>query len=406
MDRLRTEAGNMARAFEKAFTVTTIKKDVADGKYADKGCRGLYLWVRGASRTWQFRYNRDGIANTLSLGSLAHVGLADARSKADTHRGVLASGGDPKVRKAEVIAAANFREDTQTYFKHVNRTWRSDTYRADWLASMERHVFPHIGDKPTIELTVGDIVKVIEPLWGVLTKADVILDRVRLVIDHAIDNDDADRFKGNPADRVKSRLPKGVQKDVAPHPALPWEQAPALYRKLTAMPDCQAAKALRLLLLCCTPRANEIIEAQWSEIKSDVFSVPAERMKSGKARVIPLSQGATNLLATMEHTDGYLFPGRKGKHIGGIFVAFKGHIQKDAMQLLLQELAPGYHVHGMRSTFRTWVSDHAMTVKDHDCAELCLDHVIGNRVQRAYDRADMVCERRELAERWAQYLMG
>ena len=47
-----------------------------------------------------------------------------------------------------------------------------------------------------------------------------------------------------------------------------------------------------------------------------------------------------------------------------------------------------------------WPSAH------HDTAELCLDHAIGSRVQRAYDRSDLLIERRDLAARWAQYLMS
>jgi hypothetical protein len=45
---------------------------------------------------------------------------------------------------------------------------------------------------------------------------------------------------------------------------MPWEQAPALYAKLLTSDNPQA-HALRFLLLCCTPRTDEILGALWSE---------------------------------------------------------------------------------------------------------------------------------------------
>jgi integrase len=400
----------------KRFTAPSIKS-LEDGKHPDPSTTGLYLWVRGNSRTWQYRYSRNGVANTISLGSLKDVGLAAARDKAIEHRATLINGGDPKKPVVPDSPAPTFREDAKAYYQHINREWRSVAYGRDWWASLERHVFPHIGDRPTHEVTIAEIVEVVRPLWGKLAKADVILDRVKLIIAHALDNDDNNRFAfGNPADRVRSRLPKGISKPVVAHPALPHSLAPVLYAKLTAM-HSQPAKALRLLLLCCTPRAAEIVGAKWSyfDLDAAIYHVPASLMKSGKARDIPLTRAALDLLATIERTDGFVFTGRPGKwtgfegtsrkRVGGTYVSFNGHMQRDAMQLLLQELMPGYHVHGLRSTFRGWVSEHAQTVRDHDAAELSLDHTIGNRVHRAYDRADMICERRALAERWAQFLM-
>jgi integrase len=153
-----------------------------------------------------------------------------------------------------------------------------------------------------------------------------------------------------------------------------------------------------------------VIGATWPEIDGNVWHVAAERMKGGKPRDIPLSGAAMELLASIRpDTDdtGFIFPGRLGKTVNGVFVPFTGAIHKDAMQILLrEELGLDCHVHGLRATFRSWVSVHAQTVRDHDAAEIALDHVIGGKVQRAYDRADMMVERRALADRWAAFLIG
>jgi integrase len=60
--------------------------------------------------------------------------------------------------------------------------------------------------------------------------------------------------------------------------------------------------------------------------------------------------------------------------------------------------------HGLRSTFRTWVSD--KTNFDGDLAEVALFHKVGSKVQQAYDRADQIEKRRVMMTAWGQFLRG
>jgi hypothetical protein len=137
--------------------------------------------------------------------------------------------------------------------------------------------------------------------------------------------------------------------------------------------------------LTCCRRTAEVILARWGEIDfstgpfGDVWHVPGSRVKTGN---------------------------RHGRTVDGAFIPFDGHMQHDGMAILLRELGVPSTVHVTRAMFRSWVSDHAQSVQDHDAAEICLDHAIGSRVQRSYDRSDMLIQRRDLAERWAQFLMG
>jgi hypothetical protein len=41
-----------------------------------------------------------------------------------------------------------------------------------------------------------------------------------------------------------------------------------------------------------------------------------------------------------------------------------------------------------------------------EIAELCLAHTVGNRVERAYKRTDMLAKRRELMDQWAAFATG
>jgi integrase len=130
-------------------------------------------------------------------------------------------------------------------------------------------------------------------------------------------------------------------------------------------------------------------------------------MKSSRPRDIPLSGAAVALLTGLPRVNDFVFPAnRRGKTVDGVYHQFAGHLFDDAMGLLLRELGGQSTVHGTRAMFRSWVTDHALSVQDHDAAELALDHEIGNKVTRAYDRSDTIMQRRDLGERWSQFLIG
>ena len=59
-------------------------------------------------------------------------------------------------------------------------------------------------------------------------------------------------------------------------------------------------------------------------------------------------------------------------------------------------------VHGFRSTFRDWAAENTTT--DNIVVEQALAHTIGNAVEAAYRRGDLLERRRKLMELWAEYV--
>ena len=59
-------------------------------------------------------------------------------------------------------------------------------------------------------------------------------------------------------------------------------------------------------------------------------------------------------------------------------------------------------VHGFRSTFRDWCAE--STTFPREIAELCLGHQVGNEVERAYQRSDLIEKRRLLMAQWAAFV--
>jgi integrase len=61
----------------------------------------------------------------------------------------------------------------------------------------------------------------------------------------------------------------------------------------------------------------------------------------------------------------------------------------------------GATVHGFRSSFRDWAAE--QTSYPHEMCEIALAHAVGNKVEAAYRRGDMMEKRRRLMSDWAVY---
>lgn len=58
-------------------------------------------------------------------------------------------------------------------------------------------------------------------------------------------------------------------------------------------------------------------------------------------------------------------------------------------------------MHGMRSTFRDWCAESGVS---EIVAEKCLMHAVGTEVQQAYQRSDLLDQRRVVMQQWTDYL--
>ena len=117
-------------------------------------------------------------------------------------------------------------------------------------------------------------------------------------------------------------------------------------------------------------------------------------MKAGKDHRVPLSNAAMTVLSKMAEVrqGAFVFPGR-GKEQPFSNMVF--------LQLLKRMGREDITAHGFRSTFRDWISER--TDFSREVAEMALAHTIGNRVEAAYRRGDLLDKRRELMEEWGNF---
>jgi integrase len=179
---------------------------------------------------------------------------------------------------------------------------------------------------------------------------------------------------------------------------MPYADVPAFVAKLRESAS-MGRLALEALILTAA-RSGEIRGATWSEVDLDAktWTVPAERMKAGKAHVVPLSEPAAAVFrrAAELRTAGsdLVFPG-----------ASRGKPLSDMTLLkVLRDMGMKLTVHGFRSAFRDWCAEE--TSVSGEVAEAALAHAISNKVEAAYRRTDFLEKRRKLMEGWAAYCEG
>jgi integrase len=392
-----------------AVKIARIKKP---GRYGDGG--GLYLKVDeyardgkpALSKSWVFRFERDGRERMMGLGPLNTLSLAEARAKARQCRQALLDGLDPiaarqarrRGTKLEAARSITFKQVAKRYIDAHSATWKNPAHAAQWPSTMASYVYPVIGDLPVAAIDTALVMKVLEPIWREIPETG---SRVRGRIERILDAAKASGYRDgeNPArwrGHLQNLLPARAKlRPKVNMPAMPDTEMPAFMAELRKRGGT-AARALEFTILCAG-RTGEILGAQWSEIdfKDKLWTVPKERMKAGKAHTVPLSDRALAILKSADRVAGcpYVFPGAKdGKPLSNM-----------SMLKLMRSMRPGYTVHGTaRSTFSDWARDH--THHARDVIEFALAHGIEDKAEEAYRRRTAVEKRRLLMADWARFL--
>jgi integrase len=150
--------------------------------------------------------------------------------------------------------------------------------------------------------------------------------------------------------------------------------------------DGPAPRALEFLVLTAA-RAGEVRLATWEEMKGNVWTIPASRMKAGREHRVPLCARARQILDEMPRPASEL--------------VFPGHGGPAGLRRVLERMGRDVTVHGFRSTFRDWCG--ARSNFPREVAEMALGHRIGSATEQAYARHDLFAKRRRMMDAWAGF---
>lgn len=401
----------MARAAERlsARTVQTVKEP---GMYPDG--KGLYLRIGPTgAKSWIYRYRSDGKRHDLGLGPYPDFTLAEARERAAEQRKLRLNGEDPLLTKRagrdqkrlEAAKRMTFRECAEGYIEAHRAGWTNSTHAGQWPQTLKAYAYPTLGDLPVGMVDVGLVMKALAPIWTEKPEtASRVRNRIELVLDWATARgyragDNPARWRGHldkllPRPSKAKRAARQTTGRSEHHAAMPYAEIGEFMAKLRRQ-DGVGPLVLEFTILTAA-RRGEVLDARWDEfnLAERLWTVPAERMKSGREHRVPLSGAALAIIEKMAavRASDFVFAGKTpGKPLN----------KSVLLNTLARTGVSNITVHGFRSTFRDWAAER--TSFPAEVAEMALAHSVGDKVEAAYRRGDLFQKRRQLAEAWARF---
>ena len=288
-------------------------------------------------------------------------------------------------------------------FQNVAREWwerfmlqGNAHYAEESWQRLEREVMPKLGGKMLKKIDAPMILAILRPIEqrGTLVTARKIKSHISQIMRYGIA---CGHIFVNPARDLGWAL--------TPHKCKPRaaitdpKQIGRLMRDIEAFRSKKRRASLKLAALTAV-RPGELCQAEWSEIEWEaaVWRIPAPKMKTKRPHTVPLSRQALDALRELQAVTGayrWLFPSRwdKARHEGG-----------GVLNTALRSMGYGPDVmtaHGFRAMAATALSEQGWP---SEAIERQLAHVDRNAVRAAYQRSDLLTERRKMMQAWADYL--
>ncbi|HAW7810702.1 integrase domain-containing protein [Klebsiella variicola] len=370
---------------------------------------GLLLRIaplaKGGKKNWYFRYAVPVTKKRtkVSLGTYPHLTLAKARALRDEYLSLLANGIDPQVHNTQKTNA--LKDATEHTFQAVAKKWLDEKVKTSGISqdhandiwrSLERNIFPTLGDTPIKEIRPKMLKQHLEPIEkrGVLETLRRIISRLNEIFRYAATEE---LIEFNPADNLGQRFSKPKKLNM---PALPPSELP---RFLVALNNASIRLETRLLIewqLLTWVRPGEAVRTRWSDIdiETGMWNIPAEFMKMKKPHKVPLSKEALRVLDLMKAISGHrewVFPSIK---------APLNHMHEQTANAAIIRMGFGGELvaHGMRSIARTAAEESGKFRTD--VLEAALAHSKKDEIIAAYNRAEYLTERVVLMQWWSDFV--
>ncbi len=261
----------------------------------DSNCKGLMLEIRATGgKTYYLRYqDTRGRTRQLRLALEQDVTLLQARKLAEKKRNLIALGQDPceeKEQAKKVPTFAAFIEDQYLpYVKSYKRSWDTD------VSLLKNHLLPRFSAKYMDEITRQDIVKMHsdrKASGAAAGSANRLLIMMRYIFNLAV-RWEVPGIKANPTKGVPL-----MEENNKKERYLSVDEAQRLYDAVCKSQNTMLQYIVPMLILTGA-RKREVLDAKWEDFDFTrrIWRIPMS--KSGKARRVPLSDGALNILSTM-----------------------------------------------------------------------------------------------------------
>jgi integrase len=381
------------------LTIKGLKPKEKAYRITDGGGLALEISPTGG-KLWRWRYYYNGKQQLLSLGQYPTVSLSEARSLRDNARKLLQTGKHPaREKKAQKLRNVHQGENTFEKIARHCLTLKgknlNEKYRKQCLERMEQHVFPMIGALPITEITIPDVVRVIEKIGerGTIETARRMKQLISQTFRYASQRG---LCPHNPAADLRDVLESKEEKH---HACITPAEFPALLQAMTAYKGNELTIGAMQLLALTFVRTGELIGAKWDEIdwQREEWHIPKERMKMKRPHMVPLSKQSLAVLKNLKALTG------DKPYIFHTFASKSKHISNGAVLMALRRM--GYQGrmtgHGYRALASTILHEKGY---QSDVIERQLAHEDADKIRAAYNRAEYLLERKKLMQDYADIL--
>ncbi|MEB7623625.1 integrase domain-containing protein [Enterobacter vonholyi] len=360
---------------------------------------GLFLIVKtSGKKLWRFRYQRPATKQRtmMGLGAFPALSLADARGLRADYLALLANGIDPQIQaevaeeEQQIALDSIFSTVATNWFQLKSKSVTPD-YAKDIWRSLEKDVFPAIGEIPVQQIKARTLVEALEPIKarGALETVRRLVQRINEIMIYAVNTGLID---ANPASGVGMAFEKPKKQNM---PTLRPEELPKLMRSLVMSNLSVSTRCLIEWQLLTLVRPSEASGARWVEIdlNAKFWTIPAERMKAKREHIVPLSPQALEILEVMKPISAhreFVFPSRNDP---------KQPMNSQTANAAIKRIGYGGRLvaHGLRSIASTAMNEEGF---NPDVIEAALAHSDKNEVRRAYNRSTYLEARKELMDWW------
>ena len=374
------------------------------------GTPNLYAFARASGNiSWVARVVIGGKRVNLTLGSWPEVKAEAARAAAAAVKCLVKAGhGTQAIRNALAItiqplavaqivtgervssqsATPTFSEVATKWFdEHASGGISNDDYRRQVFQQVRDYAFPALGERPVNAIKRAEIVDAISSVWlSHETVGKRLRGNIERILDYAVDRGWCE-FNSCPPVRSMPSKPRIVRH----HAALAPERAPELWAWIQQADLSPASFTALSLALLTGKRSGEIRMMEWQHLDLDrgIWVTPASGMKTRKAHRQPLSTPAIKVIKAMHSLTG------ESRYVLG-----KKPPSENFMYFAIKKFDQTITVHGLRACLGSWMAENSVRPQ---VADFVLAHQQA-ALDAAYQRSDLLEERREVLERWARYV--
>jgi integrase len=373
------------------------RQEIADG-------RGLFLVIQpSGAKSWAYRGRINGRWAKVKLGDFPEVKLTAARAlagaaRAAAHEGRVFAAPRPEGAPESAPEGRSVSAIWEQYLALRLRPECKPATIAEHSRIFATHIEPVLGGRDISSIIKADVLPIVD---AALKRGFEARNKTVAVLTGFFGwaHEERDLINRSPVIGIKQRVAK--QANGNGKRALDDAEVKTFWRACGAV-DAANLSSVRFgvmfqFLLLTGARRNEVAGMSDAEIKGNVWTIPAERAKNGKALPVHLTKTALGILKSIPREDGcpYVF-GPTGAKCGFGFSKAKARLDEEATKIKTP-----WRLHDLRRTFRSGLGK--LGIRE-EIAERCINHPPAG-LKATYDRHEYAREMAEAWQKWEKHVL-